>query len=157
MALIIKKDCQYGKNIKLYARIGKFEYSLKNKHWVCFIEYYYNKEAAFEKKVADWLKEWVILNPDKINDNVFEYLQINYFEKQLQILPILIHSINIDNILNPWDFDNDVQIFEWLYSQIKNKPEIISANEYIEDVYENKDELLNPVLTELERIYNETS
>jgi prenyltransferase beta subunit len=156
MGLIVVKDFHIGHDIQCYMRISKFKFSLKDQKWDCQIDFYLDKNSVMWKKTNEYIKEWVLSNQEVITEDMWNYIENKYLNSDRNLMPIGTDSIFLDNILSPWDFQTENEIFEWVYEQIKINPNILKIKKIIEDVYDNKEDLIKPFLKEMNTLLKES-
>jgi hypothetical protein len=152
MGLIVKKDFDIGYDVISYMRISKFEYDFKLIKWNIQTDYYLSVDSVQTKKTIEYLKKWILDNPTKINDKVWDYLNKNYFNSDKPLNPIGQENIVIDSLFSPYDFNNTEEIFGVIYTQIKNNPSLIKAKAIISDVIENTEDIITPIIIEIEAL-----
>lgn len=160
MGLIIKKDFNIGYDIECYMRISKLNYSVKDNTWLINTEYYLNKTSVDNKKILENLKVWIKENPIMINDQVWEYLNTNYFNNTM-IDTYSLNSIGTDTLtltalFSPWDFNNDTDLLTEIYGQIKNNLSLFKIKSITSDVIEDDSLLIQPIINKIQEIFNST-
>lgn len=151
MGLMVRKNFHIGYDIKSYARVSKLEFSIKNNKWTCIIDFYFDKTSVDRKKINSWIREWVLENQEKITEELWEFIDNTYLDQDSDLIPIGTEVLELDNILSPWDFENEEGIFNWIYGQIKVNPVLINASEILDDILEDKDELMKPIMKKIEK------
>ena len=149
MAIKLNKKFPFG-TIDSCTRISPLSWSLCEAKWKCFIEYYLKEEYMKIKIISNHFKDWILLNPDKVTENVVKYIEENVILKD-DILPIYTEEVVIDSDLKPWDFKDEDEIILSIYDNIKNIPEV----KFISDVDENVQKEIDDIIKECERIFKE--